>query len=97
MAAVEARTQARKTRDQAAGGIDPRKARARAQAESQATAERLLFRNIADVYIEARCQREEGGGPKMGHLKRGHETASVIRRHLLPAWGDKLIPETCAT
>ena len=90
---AEARRQARKARDQAAGGIDPRKARAQAQSESQATAERLLFRNIAEGYIEARCQREEGGGPKMGHLKRGHETASVIRRHLLPAWGDRLIPE----
>ncbi len=90
---AEARRQARETRDQAAAGIDPRKARAQAQTESQATAERLLFRNIAKVYIEARCQREEGGGPKMGHLKRGNETESVIQRHLMPAWGDRLIPE----
>ncbi len=90
---VEARRQAREARDQAKAGIDPRKARAEARTEAQATAERLLFRNVAKGYIDARCQRDEDGGPKMGHLKRGHEIASVIRRHLLPAWGDKLIPE----
>ena len=90
---AEARIQARTVREQAAAGIDPRKAREQAQAESQATAERLLFRNIAEGYVKARCQREEGSGPKIGHLKRGHEIESVIRRHLLPAWGDRLIPE----
>ena len=90
---VEARGQALVARDQAAAGIDPRKARAEALAESRATAERLLFRNIAEGYIDARCQREEEGGPKKGHLKRGHEIASVIRRHLIPAWGGRLIPE----
>ncbi|MEE8247145.1 MAG: Arm DNA-binding domain-containing protein, partial [Alphaproteobacteria bacterium] len=60
---AEARRQAREARDQAAGGIDPRTARAEGQAKAQTTAERLLFRNIAEGYIEARCQREEGGGP----------------------------------
>jgi len=84
---------AREAREQANAGTDPRKARAQARAEDQATAERLLFRNIAEGYIEARCQREEKGGPKKGHLKRGHEIESVIRRHLILAWGDKLIPE----
>ena len=90
---AEARRQAREARDQAGGGIDPRKARAQAQAEAQVTAERLLFRNIAEGYIDARCQREEKGGPKKGHLKRGNEVESVIRRHLISAWGDKLILE----
>ena len=90
---AEARRQAREARDQATSGIDPRKARAQAQAKSQATAERLLFRNVAESYIAARCQREEYGGPKKGHLKRGNEIDSLIRRHLLPAWGDRLIPE----
>ncbi len=90
---AEARGQAREARDQAAGGIDPRKARTQAQAKSQATAERLLFSNIAKAYVEARCQREEQGGPKKGHLKRGGEVESIIRRHLMPAWGHRLIPE----
>ncbi len=90
---AEARQLAREAREQANAGTDPRKARAQARAEDQATAERLLFRNIAEGYIEARCQREEKGGPKKGHLKRGHEIESVIRRHLILAWGDKLIPE----
>jgi integrase len=88
-----ARQQAREARNQAVAGIDPRKARAQAQTESQATAERLLFSNIAKAYVEARCQRNEQGGPKKGHLIRGSEIESIIRRHLIPAWGDKLIPE----
>ncbi len=90
---AEARRQAREARDQAAAGVDPRKARADAQAKSRVTAERLLFSNIAKAYVEACCQREDGGGPKKGHLKRGHETESIIRRHLIPAWGHRLIPE----
>ena len=90
---AEARRQAREARNQVASGIDPRKARAQAQSEAQVTAERLLFSNIAKVYVEARCQREKQGGPKKGHLKRGRETESVIQRHLIPAWGHRVIPE----
>ena len=44
---AEARRQAREIRDQAAAGIDPRKARAEAQAKAQTTAGRLLFHNVA--------------------------------------------------
>ena len=44
---AEARRQAREARIQAVRGIDPRMARAEAQTESQATAERLLYSNIA--------------------------------------------------
>ncbi len=90
---AEARRQAREIRDQAAGGIDPRNARAEAQAKSQATAGRLLFCNVAEGYIAARCQREDNGTPKRGHLKQGKDVESIIRRHLLPAWGVRLIPE----
>ncbi len=68
---AEARGQAREARDQAAAGVDPRKARADAQAKIRATAERLLFTNIAKAYVEARCQRKERGGPKKGHLNTG--------------------------
>ncbi len=90
---AEARRQAREIRDQAASGIDPRKARAGAQAKAQATAERLLFRNVAEGYIAVRCQREDNGTPKKGHLKQGKNIESIIRRHLIPAWGDRLIPD----
>ena len=90
---AEARKQAREIRDQAATGIDPRKARAGAQAEAQATAERLLFYNVAEGYIAVRCQREDNGTPKKGHLKAGKDIESIIRRHLIPAWGARLIPE----
>ena len=77
---AEARRQAREAREQAAGGADPRTARAQAQAKSHATAERLLFSNITRAYVEARCQREDHGGPKKGHLIRGKEVESIIRR-----------------
>ena len=90
---AEARTQARTAREQAAAGIDPRKARERAQVESQATAERLLFHNVAESYIAARCRREDNGTPKKGHLKQGKDIESIIRRRLIPAWGNRLIPE----
>ncbi len=90
---AEARKQAREIRAQAAAGIDPRKARAGAQAKARATAERLLFRNVAEGYIAVRCQREDNGTSKKGHLKGGKDIESIIRRRLIPAWGDRLIPE----
>ncbi len=55
--------------------------------------ERSLFCNIAEKYIEARCQRDKQGWPKRGHLKRGREIEAIIRRHLIPAWGDRRIFE----
>ncbi len=90
---AEARRMAREIRDQAAAGIDPRKARVEARTKARVTAERLLFRNVAEGYIAARCQREDNGTPKKGHLKQGKYIDTVIRRHLIPAWGDRLIPE----
>ena len=90
---AEARRMAREIRDQAAADIDPRKARAEAQTKAQVIAERLLFRNVAEGYIAARCQREDSGTPKKGHLKLGKDIDTIIRRRLIPAWGDKLIPE----
>ncbi len=90
---AEARRMAREIRDQAAADIDPRKARAEAQTKAQVIAERLLFRNVAEGYIAARCQREDSGTPKKGHLKQGKDIDTIIRRRLIPAWGDKLIPE----
>ncbi len=90
---AEARRQAREIRDQAAAGIDPRKARAMAQTKARVTAERLLFRNVSEGYIAARCQREDSGTPKKGHLKQGKYIETIVRRRLVPAWGDRLIPE----
>ena len=90
---AEARRMAREIRDQAAADIDPRKARVEAQTKAQVIAERLLFRNVAEGYIAARCQREDSGTPKKGHLKQGKDIDTIIRRRLIPAWGDKLIPE----
>ncbi len=96
MGVSEARKLAQEARMQAAAGIDPRAAKAmeiKARAKQAVATERSLFRNIAEKYIEARCQQDKDGAPKHGHLRRGREIDAIIRHHLIPAWGDRLITE----
>ena len=73
---AQAREEARKVKEQAKAGIDPKAARAAAQAKIQIEG-RKTFKVMAENYIKRECSR----------LKRGHEYEAVIRRELLPAWG----------
>jgi len=82
----EAREAMRRVRAQAKAGIDPKQAR---EAEHEAArqtareeAEKLrTFHTVAEEYIKREC-------PK---LKNGKDIESYIRRHLIPAWGDRPI------
>lgn len=86
MGVTEARTLARKVKDQAKAGIDPKMAReieraeARAQIEARAAA-LMTFGRVAEKYIDLECAK----------LKRGQETESIIRRVLMPEWEQRPI------
>lgn len=79
---AEARVRAGRVREQAAEGIDPQQARAAEEVLAQETANRLLFSNIGESYIK-----------RQKRLKRGKEIESVVRRHLIPAWGKRQITD----
>lgn len=76
---AQAREAARRAKDQARGGIDPKAARDTAQAAERANAEaetRNTFGAVAERFIARECAR----------LKRGRDVEAVIRRELLPGW-----------
>jgi len=81
---ADARKEARKVRDQAEAGVNPKAAKdieaTKAKAELEAEAERLqTFGAIAEKYLSREV-------PK---LKRGDDVAYILRERLIPAWGDK--------
>ena len=79
---AEAREEARRVKSDVKSGIDPRARRAAAQAVAKVEAQteaRKTFRAIAERYITLECPG----------LRRGAETAAIIRRELLPPWGDR--------
>jgi len=84
----EARTEARRVRELADSGIDPKaqrerdKEQARQGAAEQGEALRT-FADLAEQYIAREVPR----------LKRGRDVESVIRRQLIPEWGDRPITE----
>ena len=79
---ARARDEARLIKSQARAGIDPkgarREARSAARAEAQANA-RKTFKVIAENYIAL----------EVPGLRRGSESEAIIRRELLPKWGDR--------
>lgn len=77
-----AREQAREIKDQAKAGIDPSdvKKAARAEPEDQDSG---TFKAVAERYIKRECSR----------LKRGGDLEGVIRRELVPEWGEHQIAE----
>jgi len=82
----DARAEMNRVRELAKAGIDPREQRERdhEQARQEAAAQQAelrTFGDLAEQYIARECPR----------LKRGHEIESVVRRRLLPAWGDRAI------
>lgn len=86
MGVESARTEMQRVRELAQAGVDPRQQRERdrEQERQQAAAqdaELQTFSDLAEQYIARECRR----------LKRGHEIESVIRRRLIPAWGDRAI------
>ena len=79
---AEARDKAREVKSDVKSGIDPKAKRAAAQAGAKAEAQveaRKTFRAIAENYIVLECPG----------LRRGSETEAIIRRELLPSWGDR--------
>ncbi len=79
---AEAREEARRVKSDVKSGIDPRAKRAAAQAVAKVEAQteaRKTFLAIAESYIAIECPG----------LRRGAETAAIIRRELLPPWGDR--------
>ncbi len=79
---VQAREEARRVKAEVRAGIDPRARRATEQAAAKDEAQtevRKTFRAIAENYTALECPR----------LARGAETAAIIRRELLPPWGDR--------
>ena len=77
-----AREEARKVKSQARAGIDPRAAREEARASERAntkTKARKTFKVIAENYIEL----------EVPGLRRGSESESIIRKRLVPEWGDR--------
>ncbi len=77
-----AREEARRTKAEVRSGIDPKARRAAAQTTAKAEAQvesRQSFRAIAENYIALECPG----------LRRGAETAAIVRRELLPPWGDR--------
>ena len=79
---ARARDEARLIKSQARAGIDPQaardEARSAARAEAQANA-RKTFKVIADNYIAL----------EVPGLRRGAESEAIIRRELLPKWGNR--------
>jgi len=79
---AQARDAARLIKSQAKAGIDPKAERVAAQAAAKAEAQvesRQSFRTIAENYIALECPG----------LRRGAETEAIVRRELLPSWGDR--------
>ena len=85
---ADARDKARGIKKLAAAGLDPRTARqaeeAEARAQVEAEAERLkAFGPLAEDYIKRKC-------PK---LVQGADIESIIRRRILPHWGNRPVVE----
>ena len=79
---AEARGQARLIKSQARTGIDPKAAREEARASERAktkTKARKTFKVIAENYIDL----------EVPGLSRGAEAESIIRKRLVPKWGDR--------
>ncbi len=79
---ADARDQAREIKELAKSNVDPRAAREAEEATAQAGA-LATFGSIAEKYIERECP----------HLRRGWEVERIIRRELMPAWGNRPIAE----
>ena len=79
---AEARDQARLIKSQARAGIDPKGVREAAWEKERAEAKtkvRKTFKAIAENYIALEVPR----------LKRGSESESLIRKMLIPEWGNR--------
>jgi integrase len=80
MKVAQARAEARRIKDLAGSGIDPKAAQAEAQAEQDAK-KRGTFSAIAERYIAIECPQ----------LSRGQESESILRRELIPHWGPRMV------
>ena len=79
---AEARDQARLVKSQARARIDPKAAREEARTIERAktkTKARKTFKAIAENYIDL----------EVPGLRRGAESESIIRKRLIPKWGDR--------
>ncbi len=77
-----ARDEVRRVKSEVRSGIDPKTSRAAALAAKKVEAQaqgRKNFRAIAENYISLECPG----------LRRGSETEAIIRRELLPSWGER--------
>ena len=79
---AQARDEARRIKDQASSGIDPRAAQANVEAETEAK-RRGTFLAVAERYISIECPQ----------LSRGQESESIIRRELIPHWGARMVSD----
>jgi len=79
---AEARDQARLVKSQARAGMDPKAVRQEAREKERASAKtktRKNFKAIAENYIAL----------EVPGLKRGSESEALIRKTLIPEWGDR--------
>jgi integrase len=82
----EARTRAREVRELAASGLDPKEERNRERARAAAAetaSDVQTFQDLAEQYIER----------KVPNLVSGKEIESVLRRRLIPEWGNSPIDQ----
>lgn len=91
---VEAREAARTTLRQVAAGIDPHEAKKKRRAATMARSAAGdfapgTFGAVAESFIKRGLLDRRTGAP----LKRGFEVEQIIRRELLPTWGQRLIAD----
>ena len=77
---ADARRKAREFFEQAAAGVDPKAEAKRQERESRAE-DATTFAAVAELFVERYCKRRG--------LKSWAETQRILRRYVVPRWGDR--------